>query len=143
MPTSYDPSAPTPLVILLHGFPYDVRAYDEVAERLAAAGADVVELGPISASIHKVDEHVKMDDVGALTWDTMLIVQKAIQDCGEITGDLATDRACVRDALGQIKDFEGITGTMTFTEEGDPNKCAVIVKISDKGEYEFYKSICP
>src|SRR5262245_49659111 len=25
-------------VILLHGFPYDVRAYDEVAQHLAAAG---------------------------------------------------------------------------------------------------------
>jgi branched-chain amino acid transport system substrate-binding protein len=83
------------------------------------------------------------DDVGALTWDTMLIVQKAIQDCGEITGDIAVDRKCVRDALAQIKDFEGITGNMTFTEQGDPIKCAVIVKISDAGEFEFYKQVCP
>jgi branched-chain amino acid transport system substrate-binding protein len=83
------------------------------------------------------------DDVGALTWDTMLIVQKAIQDCGEITGDLEVDRKCVRDALANIKDFDGITGKMTFTEEGDPIKCAVIVKISDAGEFEFYKSACP
>ena len=83
------------------------------------------------------------DDVGALTWDTMLIVQKAIQDCGEITGDLEADRKCVRDALANIKDFDGITGKMTFTEEGDPIKCAVIVKISDAGEFEFYKSACP
>lgn len=29
-------------VILLHGFPYDVRAYDEVAPRLAAAGHRVI-----------------------------------------------------------------------------------------------------
>lgn len=83
------------------------------------------------------------DDVGALTWDTMLIVQKAIQDCGVITGDIATDRACVRDALAQIKDFDGITGQMTFTEQGDPIKCAVIVKISDEGEFEFYQQVCP
>lgn len=83
------------------------------------------------------------DDVGALTWDTLLIIQKAIQDCGEITGDIQTDRACVRDALAQIKNFEGITGTMTFTEEGDPIKCAVIVRISDAGEFEFYKQACP
>ncbi len=41
------------------------------------------------------------DDVGALTWDTMLIIQKAIQDCGEITGDIAADRACVREALAK------------------------------------------
>jgi len=83
------------------------------------------------------------DDVGALTWDTMLIVQKAIQDCGEITGDIATDRACVRDALAAIQNFDGITGKMTFTEEGDPIKCAVIVKISDTGEFEFYQQVCP
>jgi branched-chain amino acid transport system substrate-binding protein len=83
------------------------------------------------------------DDVGALTWDTMLIVQKAIQDCGTITGDIKVDRKCVRDALSKIKDFQGITGTMTFTEEGDPIKCAVIVRISDAGEFEFYKQVCP
>lgn len=29
-------------VVLLHGFPYDPRGYDEVARRLAAQGADVV-----------------------------------------------------------------------------------------------------
>jgi branched-chain amino acid transport system substrate-binding protein len=83
------------------------------------------------------------DDVAALTWDTMLLVQQAIQDCGAITGDLATDRQCVRDAFAQITDFEGITGKMTFNEEGDPIKCAVIVRISDAGEFEFYKSSCP
>jgi branched-chain amino acid transport system substrate-binding protein len=32
---------------------------------------------------------------------------------------------------------------MTFTEDGDPIKCAVIVRISDAGEFEFYKSVCP
>jgi len=83
------------------------------------------------------------DDVGALTWDTLHLVQQAIESCGEITGDIAADRQCVRDALASITDFEGITGNMTFTEEGDPIKCAVIVRISDTGEYEFYKSACP
>jgi branched-chain amino acid transport system substrate-binding protein len=83
------------------------------------------------------------DDVGALTWDTMNLVQMAIENCGEITGEIEADRACVRDALAQIKNFKGITGDMTFTEEGDPIKCAVIVQISDAGEFEFYKSACP
>ncbi len=83
------------------------------------------------------------DDVGALTWDTMNLVQMAIENCGEITGEIEADRACVRDALAQIKNFQGITGDMTFTEEGDPIKCAVIVKISDAGEFEFYDSACP
>jgi len=33
---------------------------------ISPAGADVVELGPVSASIHKIDEHVKMGHVRAL-----------------------------------------------------------------------------
>ena len=30
------------------------------------AGAEVVELGPVNASIHKIDEHVRLEDVGKL-----------------------------------------------------------------------------
>jgi branched-chain amino acid transport system substrate-binding protein len=83
------------------------------------------------------------DDVGALTWDAIGLVEQAITDCGEITGDLKKDRQCVRDALANIKEFDGITGKMTFSGSGDPTKCAVIVRISDQGEFEFYKQVCP
>jgi branched-chain amino acid transport system substrate-binding protein len=83
------------------------------------------------------------DDVAALTWDALQLAQQAIQNTGKITGRVEKDRSAVRDALAQIKDFAGITGNMTFTEEGDPIKCAVIVKINDQGAYEFYKSSCP
>lgn len=34
---------------------------------ISPAGTDVVELGPVNASIHKVNEHVKVDDVVQLT----------------------------------------------------------------------------
>ena len=81
-------------------------------------------------------------DVGALTWDSMLLVTQALQNCGALTGDLAVDRACVRDGMAAISDFEGITGTMTFDDEGDPIKCAVIVQIQD-GAVGFYESVCP
>jgi branched-chain amino acid transport system substrate-binding protein len=83
------------------------------------------------------------DDVGALTWDAMNIVERAIQDCGEITGELDADRKCIRDAMAQIEEFPGITGNMTFTEEGDPIKCAVIVRISEEGTFTFYEQVCP
>jgi branched-chain amino acid transport system substrate-binding protein len=84
------------------------------------------------------------DDVAALTWDALGLAQTAMQNCGKITGDVKTDRQCVRDALAQIKDFKGITGNMTFTAgSGDPQKCAVIVKINDAGEFSFYKQVCP
>jgi branched-chain amino acid transport system substrate-binding protein len=107
----------------------------------AAAGAQ----GATKAFIDRYEkEHGYVpDDVAALTWDAMLIVQAAIEGAGELTGDLEKDRKAVRDALASIKDFDGITGGMTFTEEGDPIKCAVIVRISDAGEFEFFKSVCP
>ena len=107
----------------------------------AAAGAT----GATKAFIDRYEKEYGYvpDDAAALTWDSLLIVQEAIGACGTITGNLEKDRQCVRDALARIKRFNGITGQMTFTEDGDPIKCAVIVRISDKGEFEFYKSVCP
>jgi branched-chain amino acid transport system substrate-binding protein len=83
------------------------------------------------------------DDVAALTWDSLNLIRRAIQDAGKITGNIKKDRKAVRDALARIKNFEGVTGKMTFTEDGDPIKCAVIVRINDKGQFEFFKSVCP
>jgi branched-chain amino acid transport system substrate-binding protein len=107
----------------------------------AAAGAK----GATKAFIDRYEkEHGYVpDDVAALTWDAMRIVQAAIEGAGELTGDIEKDRIAVRDALASIKDFDGITGKMTFTADGDPIKCAVIVRISDAGEFEFFKSVCP
>jgi len=81
-------------------------------------------------------------DVAALTWDAMDILLKAIQNTGGLSGDLAQDREAVKDELGKIAGFVGITGKMTFTPDGDPIKCAVIVKI-EGGKFTFYDSACP
>jgi branched-chain amino acid transport system substrate-binding protein len=107
----------------------------------AAAGAK----GATKAFIDRYKEKYGYvpDDVAALTWDSLGIIKMAIDNCGHLTGDIKKDRECVRNAIANIKEFKGITGKMTFTEEGDPIKCAVIVKISDSGTFEFYKSICP
>jgi branched-chain amino acid transport system substrate-binding protein len=107
----------------------------------AAAGAT----GATKAFIdrYKKDHGYTPDDVAALTWDSLGIVQKAIESISQLSGNLEKDRQAVRAAMAKVTEFEGITGKMTFTEDGDPIKCAVIVKISDKGEYEFYKSVCP
>lgn len=107
----------------------------------AAAGAT----GPTKEFIDRYTKKYGYvpDDVAALTWDAVRIVQKAIVDCGKLSGDLKKDRQSVRDAMAKIKEFDGITGKMTFSQGGDPIKCAVIVRISDKGEFEFYKSVCP
>ncbi|WP_163339550.1 ABC transporter substrate-binding protein [Desulfopila sp. IMCC35008] len=83
------------------------------------------------------------DDVAALTWDATRIVLKAIQDTGGLTGKLRKDRKAVREAMAAIPSFDGITGSMKFDEQGDPVKCAVVVKISDTGTFEFTESVCP
>ncbi len=82
------------------------------------------------------------DDPAALTWDALNIAKAAVES-SKYTGKIKDDRTNVRNALAQLKNFKGITGEMTFKEDGDPEKCAVIVKISNKGEFEFYKSVCP
>ncbi len=83
------------------------------------------------------------DEVAALTWDAINLLCTAIGNTGGLTGNIEKDRDAVKDQLSRIKDFEGITGKMTFTTGGNPAKCAVIVRISDKGDFEFYKSVCP
>jgi branched-chain amino acid transport system substrate-binding protein len=83
------------------------------------------------------------DDVAALTWDSIRLLVQAIKDTGGLSGNLKKDRDAVMTALGQIENFEGITGNMSFTPEGDPIKCAVVVKINEEGKYAFYKSVCP
>jgi branched-chain amino acid transport system substrate-binding protein len=72
----------------------------------------------------------------------MMIVTQAIKNCGTITGNLTEDRTCIRDGMAAIEDFDGITGNMTFDEQGDPIKCAVIVQIQN-GEFIAFDQACP
>jgi branched-chain amino acid transport system substrate-binding protein len=82
--------------------------------------------------------------VAALTWDAIGLIGQGIKNAGAITGDIKKDREAVRTALANTKNFPGITGTISFPPgSGDPIKCANIVKINDKGEFEFYKTACP
>ena len=95
-----------------------------------------------------IDEYSKAygktpDDVAALTWDSLGLMVQAMKDTGGLSGDVKADRAKIKDALAAIKSYPGITGGMTFTPEGDPKKCAVVVKINPEGQFAFHKSVCP
>ncbi len=107
----------------------------------AAAGAK----GDTKAFIdrYKAKYGYEPDDVAALTWDAVRIVLTAIQNAGQLTGDLRKDRKAIRDAMASIKEFPGITGTMKFNDQGDPIKCAVVVKIAEDGQFTFAESVCP
>jgi branched-chain amino acid transport system substrate-binding protein len=76
------------------------------------------------------------DDVGALSYDSINLVLKAVQNAG-LTGNLKRDRDNIRNALAELKNFPGITGTITFDENGDPDKEAVVVQVNDAGEFAF------
>jgi len=84
------------------------------------------------------------DDVAALTYDAVRIVLQAAQNIpGGLSGNLAKDREALKDAIASLKDFAGITGKMTFTADGDPIKEAVVVNISDSGEFVYVTSLAP
>jgi branched-chain amino acid transport system substrate-binding protein len=83
------------------------------------------------------------DDVAALTWDATRLVLMAIQNSGGLSGKLSKDRKAVRAGMRKITSFAGVTGSMKFDDQGDPIKCAVVVRISDTGTFEFTKSVCP
>jgi branched-chain amino acid transport system substrate-binding protein len=83
------------------------------------------------------------DDVAALTWDSANLLLAAIQNTGGLSGRLRKDREAIMEEMGQIENFAGITGSMTFTPEGDPIKCAVVVQIDQDGQFSFFDSACP
>jgi branched-chain amino acid transport system substrate-binding protein len=78
----------------------------------------------------------KPDDVAALTYDAFQLLYLAIENAQSL------DRADVLEALGGIDLYEGVTGVMSFDEQGDPIKCAVIIEIKE-GAFTYYDSACP
>lgn len=86
---------------------------------------------------------VNPDEPAALTWDAARLLLQAIKNTGGLSGNLVNDRVAVREALAKVKDFEGVTGKIGFDGNGDPNKCAVVVKIDDKGVFTHHETVCP
>lgn len=72
-----------------------------------------------------------------LAYDATMILADAVRRAG------STDRAKIRSALAETKNFNGITGMITFDENGDPiNKAAAILKYQDN-KIAFVKNIKP
>ena len=59
-----------------------------------------------------------------MTWNATRLVLQAIQESGKLTDKVRKDRKSIREALGNIKSFAGITGKMKPDDQGDPIKCA-------------------
>ncbi|MDR2759799.1 MAG: ABC transporter substrate-binding protein [Spirochaetaceae bacterium] len=82
------------------------------------------------------------DDVAALSHDAILIVLEAIKNAG-LTGNLQRDRENIKNAIAALRNYDGITGKMNFNAEGDPEKDAVVVQISNAGEFVYVTSLKP
>jgi branched-chain amino acid transport system substrate-binding protein len=82
------------------------------------------------------------DDVAALSYDAIMIVLEAIQSAG-LTGNLQQDRDAIKNAIAALRNYDGITGRMNFNAEGDPEKDAVVVRVSDTGEFVYITSLKP
>lgn len=98
------------------------------------------------AFIQKFRDKVGKDpeSTGGLTYDAIYLFVEALKNCGELTGDLAKDRQCIRDGLAAIKGYEGVTGTMTPTSEGDMIKSVHIVQIdAPGGKFKWYETVDP
>lgn len=77
------------------------------------------------------------DDVAALTYDAFGMLWQALAKAGKI------DRQAVRDALAELSNFQGVTGTMRFQKgSGDPIKSAVIMQIVN-GKFVFFANANP
>jgi len=77
------------------------------------------------------------DDVAALTYDSFKLLAKAL------AGATRLDREAIREALSKIREFEGVTGKMTFKEgSGDPVKSAVMMRV-EGGKPVFVTTVDP
>ncbi|MDL2716914.1 MAG: ABC transporter substrate-binding protein [Acidobacteriota bacterium] len=77
------------------------------------------------------------DDVAALTYDSFKLLAKALVAASR------PDREAIREALSKIREFQGVTGKMTFKEgSGDPVKSAVMMRVED-GKPVFVTTVDP
>lgn len=65
------------------------------------------------------------DSFAALGYDSAKLLAQAIKDAG------AADPVKIKDALANIKDFQGITGKMSMNAQHNPDKKIVVIEYKD------------
>ncbi|MDR1506593.1 MAG: ABC transporter substrate-binding protein [Treponema sp.] len=110
-----------------------VRGY-YFTDHFAAAGATGITKEFIDE--YRAAYNESPDSVAALTYDSTEILLKVIADTG-LTGNLQNNREAIKNAIVALRDYPGVTGNMTFNADGDPDKTAVVVQVSDSGEFTF------
>lgn len=73
--------------------------------------------------------------VAALGYDAYILVLDAIERAG------STDGVAIRDAIAATKDYEGVTGTINFTPEGDADKNMAVIKTVKDGQFIYIDTV--
>ncbi len=76
------------------------------------------------------------DAMAALGFDAAKILADAITRAG------GTDSEKLRDAIGQTKDYSGVTGKITLDDKRNANKAAVVMRIKGK-EFKYVETVNP
>jgi len=76
---------------------------------------------------------MEADMFTGLAYDSVYVLKEAIESAG------SAEPAAVNDALVNISDFPGITGTFSFDEMHDPVKTVNIIEIQDNEEAGIYE----
>jgi branched-chain amino acid transport system substrate-binding protein len=77
------------------------------------------------AFIARYKNTYEVTDFAAITYDAAMLLFDAMQRA------VALDRSAIRDALAATRDYPGVTGNITFDENGDPQKQVVVMKITN------------
>ncbi|MHC1771938.1 MAG: ABC transporter substrate-binding protein [Flexilinea sp.] len=72
--------------------------------------------------------------VSALGYDAYLAILTAIKNADSV------DSAAIRDAL-VTTEFDGVTGHISFDENGDANKNMAFIKTVENGQFKFLKTV--
>lgn len=73
----------------------------------------------------------------ATAYDATMVMAEAICQAG------STDGEAIKNAISKIRDFKGVTGNISFNENGDQvGRSAVIIKLTETGK-KFIKSVLP
>lgn len=97
---------------------------------------DTSDLNKEFVAEYKKAYNTNPDVFAALAYDSALLVAKAIEDAG------SADPAKIAEAMAKIKGFKGVSGEVTFNEEHNPIKSAVIIEHKD-GKQTFKTKVNP
>lgn len=97
---------------------------------------DTSDLNKEFVAEYKKAYNTNPDVFAALAYDSAMLVAKAIEDAG------SADPAKIGEAMAKIKGFKGVSGEVTFNEQHNPIKSAVIIEHKD-GKQTFKTKVNP